>query len=118
MADYCKKFFDLTIGPDYVPLWGIWEATREFIQNALDGAQDGYAFDIHRGQNGTVVIRNKGAVLLPRHLILGQTSKAGGEYRGQYGEGFKLGMMALCRIAKSIGREIAGQFRPKGGVYD
>ncbi len=104
---YCKKFFDLTIGPDYVPLWGIWEAVREFIQNGLDGAQDGYAFDIHRGSNGTVVIRNKGAVLLPKHLILGETSKAGGEYRGQYGEGFKLGMMALCRIAKSVGRDNA-----------
>lgn len=104
---YCKKFFDLTIGPDYVPLWGIWEAVREFIQNGLDGAQDGYPFDIQRGNNGTVVIRNKGAVLLPKHLILGETSKAGGEYRGQYGEGFKLGMMALCRIAKATGRDNA-----------
>lgn len=107
MAVYCKKFFDLTIGPDYVPLWGVWEAAREFIQNGLDGAQDGHTFDIHRGSNGTVVLRNKGAVLLPRHLVIGETTKAGGEYRGKYGEGFKLGMMALCRIAKSVGRDIA-----------
>lgn len=107
MVYYCKKFFDLTIGPDYVPNWGLWETVREFIQNGLDGAQDGYALDIHRGSNGTIVIRNKGALLLPKHLILGQTSKGNGEYRGQYGEGFKLGMMSLCRIAKSIGRENA-----------
>lgn len=52
-------------------------------------------------------MRNKGALLKPEHLILGKTSKLGGDYRGQYGEGFKLGMMALCRIAKQLNNDVA-----------
>jgi len=102
-----KDFFDLTIGPEYVPSWSNWEAIREFIQNALDGIDDGFPMMIHRGSNGTIVIKNQGAVLKPEHLILGRTSKAGGSYRGQYGEGFKLGMMALCRQAKENNLEHA-----------
>lgn len=107
MHEYCKKFFDLTIGPGYVPDWKIWEVCREFIQNGLDGAQDGYPFDIQRGDKGMVVMRNKGAILLPKHLILGETSKSGGKYRGEKGEGFKLAMMALCRIGKASERDVA-----------
>lgn len=100
-----SKFFDLTVGPGYVPDWKLWEVCREFIQNALDGEDDGFPFDIQRGSNGSVLIRNKGAVLLPKHLIFGETSKVGGNYRGEKGEGAKLAMMAICRIAKAEGRE-------------
>lgn len=105
---YIKDFFDLTIGPDYVPGWVIWEAVREFIQNGLDGEKDGYPLTINRGLNGTVVISNKGALLKPEHLILGKTNKRNDdEYLGLNGEGFKLAMLALCRLAKEAGRDTA-----------
>ena len=105
---YIKDFFDLTIGPDYVPGWVIWEAIREFIQNGLDGEKDGYPLTITRGSGGTVVISNKGAMLKPEHLVLGKTNKRNNdEYLGINGEGFKLGMLALCRMAKDAGRETA-----------
>jgi len=94
------KNLELTIGPNYIPDWGAWEAIREFIQNTLDANQAGYKMDIRRNPNGTLVLRNEGARLQYSDLILGSSSKQDGEFRGQYGEGFKLAMMVLCRMAR------------------
>lgn len=95
--------FELTIGPEYIPDWGAWEAIREFVQNTLDSHQAGFKMDIRRNPNGTLVLSNQGAELEYRHLILGSSSKQGGGFRGQYGEGFKLAMMVMCRMAKRNG---------------
>lgn len=94
---------ELTIGPNYIPDWGGWEALREFIQNTLDSHQAGFKMDIRRNPNGTLVLSNQGAELEYNHLILGSSTKQGGGFRGQYGEGFKLAMMVLCRMAKQNG---------------
>lgn len=94
---------ELTIGPNYIPDWGGWEAIREFIQNTLDAHQAGFKMDIRRNPNGTLVLSNQGAELEYNHLILGSSTKQGGGFRGQYGEGFKLAMMVLCRMAKQNG---------------
>lgn len=97
------KNLELTIGPNYIPDWGAWEAIREFIQNALDADQDGHKMHIRRNPNGTLVIRNDGAKLEYSDLVLGSSSKGDGTFRGQYGEGFKLAMMVLCRMARDNG---------------
>lgn len=97
------KNLELTIGPNYIPDWGAWEAIREFIQNTLDANQCGYKMEIRRNPNGTLVLRNEGARLQYSDLVLGSSSKADGSFRGQYGEGFKLAMMVLCRMARDNG---------------
>ncbi len=93
------EFLELTITTDYVPNWGWWEILREFIQNTLDSHDAGFTMDIRRNPNGTVVLTNKGALLTRRTLLLGATSKMDGGSRGKFGEGYKLAMMAACRLA-------------------
>lgn len=94
--------FELTISPAYVSNcnWGTWEALREFLQNTIDGDQAGYPMDIkYDPANECLKLYNKGAELKPEHLILGVTSKSEGQFRGKFGEGFKLGMLVFCRQA-------------------
>ncbi len=92
--------FELSIHEDYLAgRWGVWEGVREVVQNALD-AQDDYPscpMEItHSG--GHLQIRSDGAVLGQEVLLLGKTSKEGREdQRGQFGEGLKLGLLALVR---------------------
>lgn len=101
MASPKNTTFELTISPDYVPNWGTWEATREFIQNCLDGHQAGYPSDIRYDfLSNTLHLFNKGAELKPEHLVLGITTKGEGSFRGKFGEGFKLAMIVLCRQAR------------------
>lgn len=95
--------FDLTISPDYCGDWGRWECFREFIQNCLDGDQAGYPSNIQYTTSGILHIHNKGASLKPEHLVLGVTSKGDGTYRGKFGEGFKVGMIRLCAMARDSG---------------
>lgn len=93
--------FQLTISSAYVPDWGVYEGVRELIQNALDAQQDGYPMDIsHSG--GTLRITNQGVRLLRSVWLMGQTSKTGGDYRGHFGEGLKLGVLALVRAGRKV----------------
>ena len=96
--------FQLTISAEYVPTWGVAEGIREAVQNALDGAQAGYPMEVEPPTKGSPVlrIRNKGIVLERSIWLMGVTSKAGGDYRGCYGEGLKLGALALVRAGRTV----------------
>jgi hypothetical protein len=96
--------FQLTISADYVPTWGVYEGLREAVQNALDGAQDGYAMEVEppTAANPVLRIRNKGVTLDRSIWLMGTTSKADGDYRGCYGEGLKLGALALTRANRTV----------------
>lgn len=89
--------YELTIDTMYVPDWGIWEGVREIVQNALDGHDDGHEMQIETG-GGYVSFTNKGLKLPNSILLSGMTTKSyRTDQRGQWGEGLKLGLLALVR---------------------
>jgi hypothetical protein len=96
--------FQLTISADYVPTWGLNEGLREAIQNGLDGGQAGHAFEVAPPTSANPVLRltNKGITLQRSIWLMGTTSKSSGDYRGCYGEGLKLGALALVRMGRAV----------------
>lgn len=93
--------FQLTISSGYVADWGVYEGVRELLQNALDGEQDGHELQINH-HDGKLSVTNLGVRLQRNVWLLGQTSKEGGDYRGHFGEGLKLGALALTRAGRQV----------------
>lgn len=114
---------ELTISAGYVQGWGLYEATRELLQNALDAHDDGASLTIERGKGAkaTIYIRNEGTTLDRRALLLGTTSKADGHARGKFGEGLKLSALVCARngIALQIrtGSEMWTPFLEKSDTF-
>lgn len=101
---------ELTIESSYLPNWGIWEGIRELIQNAKDADQKNFPLKIHHDNNNTLTISNEGALLSHKDLLLGHTTKLNDDSQiGMYGEGLKLGILALvredCNIIIHSGKE-------------
>lgn len=93
--------FQLTLSPAYVPSWGVFEAVREILQNALDARDAGYPMTI--SHNGDALTVQNDGVLLDRSIwLIGSTSKAGTDARGHYGEGLKLGALAAVRLGRKL----------------
>lgn len=97
------KTYELSITRDYVSGWGLVEAARELIQNALD-SDSPFEFDFEPYQTeagGTLYnfyLRSEFSRLEARHLLLGTTSKAKDESKiGSFGEGFKIALLVLTR---------------------
>lgn len=94
--------YEITISPNYVNNWGIKEAIREILQNAIDGETNGYPKDVNYSNN-RLSISNKGISLLAKDLILGCSSKDDQDGMiGKYGEGFKLALIVLLRKGMSV----------------
>lgn len=89
-----SKTYELPLSRTYVAHWGLVEAVRELIQNALDSDSPfEYAFD-----NGTLYISSRFAKLEASTLVLGATSKTGATDKiGSFGEGYKIAMLVLTR---------------------
>lgn len=78
----------------YVSDWGLREALREIIQNALDAGD--MQISRHNGDDNHWVISNQGS--FDREvLLLGNSIKSDGAI-GKYGEGMKLAMLVLARL--------------------
>jgi hypothetical protein len=96
----------LTITCDYLPNWGLLEGIRELVQNGRDAeVEHGAELCIrHRkSQPGTLVIENDGCVLPHEALLLGHSSKRGrDDMIGHFGEGLKLGVLALVRAGVQV----------------
>jgi len=91
---------ELPITSQYLPKWKTWEGLREVVQNALDEeVQNGHEAKIYYcEETSTVTVSNKGATLDPRAFLFGHTTKADDARTiGEYGEGLKLGVLALVR---------------------
>lgn len=96
---------ELSIKTSYLPTWGLWEGVRELIQNGRDAELEfGGKFTVrHDPESSRLFIENKNALLLAEALLLGQTSKADrGDLAGQFGEGLKLGLLALVRAGHEV----------------
>lgn len=93
----------LTIKNSYLPSWSTLEGVRELIQNAKDAEREHGAemTVVHSGT--TLVITNEGTTLAREALLLGETSKADrADMIGHFGEGLKLGVLALVRAGHSV----------------
>lgn len=96
---------ELTIKTDYLPEWGVWEGVRELVQNARDAETEfGAPMSVrHRPDTNTLVIENEGTTLPHEALLLGFTSKSGrSDMIGKFGEGLKLGILALVRKGAQV----------------
>lgn len=98
----------LSVSSDYLPNWGVHEGLRELVQNYIDAADDSGVKGEIRYEGGTargrVFLRNPSAKPLTREaLLFGVTSKADrSDQRGQFGEGMKVGTLALVRAGRSV----------------
>lgn len=95
------KTYELSISENYVHTWGIEEAIREIMQNAIDSEADGNILEISYN-SGVLAITNFGVNLEPSSLVLGNTGKADGNYVGKFGEGLKLAVLVLLREGLEI----------------
>jgi len=96
---------ELTIKTTYLPKWGVWEGIRELVQNAKDAETEfGAAMTVrHRKESDTLVIENEGTTLPHEALLLGFTSKQDrSDTIGKFGEGLKLGILALVRFGLKV----------------
>jgi hypothetical protein len=96
---------ELTIKTSYLPEWGAYEGIRELIQNGKDAETEfGAGFEVrYRRDTSTLVIENEGAVIPHEALLFGHTTKSGNAgLIGKFGEGLKLGMLALVRAGHDV----------------
>lgn len=98
--------YELSLHPDYVPDWTLVDGVREFLQNALDQ-------QIVNPRNKMTVnydeetqrlrIGSKSSSLDKASLLLGCSSKGNdADLVGQFGEGYKLGLLVLTRAGKKV----------------
>ena len=94
-----NKVYELPLARDYVSRWGVTEAVRELLQNAIDSPAP---FEVK--QTGVALaITSRGVRLEPSTLVLGRTSKADDAGTiGQFGEGYKLALLVLTREGKPV----------------
>ena len=98
----------LSVSSDYLPNWGAYEGLRELVQNFIDSQDDcGVKGEVsYEGGSytGKVTLTNHGAKPLNREaLLFGVTSKANrADQRGQFGEGMKVGTLALVRENRQV----------------
>lgn len=95
------KTYALPLAVDYVGHWGVVEAVRELLQNAIDSDSPFVCqFD---EELGTLRINSRDAVLEPKTLLLGTTTKRNdGSKIGSFGEGYKLALLVLVREGYSV----------------
>lgn len=93
------KTYELPLAQGYVRQWGVAEAVRELIQNAIDSpAEFQWAFG-----ESSLSITSLGVRLSASDLVLGNTSKADDDEKiGSFGEGFKIALLVLTRLGLSV----------------
>lgn len=94
---------ELTVKVTYLPEWGEWEGVRELIQNARDEEVRSEK-PMRVSHNGRFLrIFNEGSRLKHKDLLFGQTDKEDRtDLAGQFGEGLKLGTLALIRSGHDV----------------
>jgi hypothetical protein len=96
---------ELTIKTTYLPQWGVFEGIRELIQNGKD-AETEFSAPLtvrHKADTNTLVIENEGATLPHEALLFGHSTKADrSDLIGKFGEGLKLGTLALVRAGYNV----------------
>lgn len=91
--------YELSLNKSYVRHWGVLEAVRELIQNALDSSSPFvFEFDREDDDTWTLALNSAHATLSPQSLLLGATTKADDpDSIGSFGEGYKIALLVLTR---------------------
>lgn len=97
------KTYELSLNKNYVSHWGLAEAIRELIQNAID-SESPFIYEFEKSDSGyTLHLNSEFTTLSPSTLLLGSTSKADATDKiGSFGEGYKIALLVLTRIGKDI----------------
>jgi hypothetical protein len=94
---------ELTIKTDYLPGWGTYEGVRELVQNGKDAETELSAPFSAQHFGNTLCLSNTGTRLPREALLMGHTTKRGNnELIGKFGEGLKLGVLALVRAGHTV----------------
>jgi hypothetical protein len=95
---------EITVTKDYVGSWGEYEGIREIIQNGIDGEQEyGCELKVSYTPNGKLAVENIGGSIPKEALLIGFTTKRDNdELIGKFGEGLKLGVLALLRAGNTV----------------
>lgn len=97
--------YELSLNKNYVSHWGLPEAVRELIQNAIDSESPFvYEFSPDDDLDATALtLTSEFTILSPQTLLLGSTSKADSESSiGSFGEGYKISLLVLTRLGKRV----------------
>lgn len=93
------KTYELPIARTYVKHWGMAEAVREIIQNAID-SESPFEYEF---SGDKLFVRSRFAKLATSTLLLGATSKAENKDTiGSFGEGYKIALLVLVRAGYGI----------------
>jgi hypothetical protein len=93
----------LTIKTTYLPTWSVYECIRELVLNGRDAEIEHQASLKVTWYNDTLRIENEGASLPLKALLLGHTTKdSRSDTIGKFGEGLKLGVLALVRAGHPV----------------
>jgi hypothetical protein len=98
------KVYELSMSRRYVSRWGLTEAVREIVQNALDSESPFiYSFNKTSEDEYVLTINSEFTTLPASSLLLGATSKAdSSDSIGSFGEGFKLAILVLTRLCIKV----------------
>ena len=99
------KVIEITLTANYVRSWGEREGIREIVQNAIDGETEfnyKMAVKYNKGHK-TLIVDNIGGSIPKESMLIGFTTKADNEKLiGKFGEGLKLGILALLRAGNTV----------------
>lgn len=115
---------ELTLDANYCHRWGLWEGVREIIQNGIDGERQLHCpLSVHLTKSGTLIVENKGAEIPRKAILIGfSTKRDDPKLSGQFGEGLKLGVLALVRAGYDVvirnGREVWKPIIAKSEKFD
>lgn len=103
-ASFFTKTYELSLTRSYVSHWGMANAVRELIQNALDSESPFvYEFVQDDGDTCALSLTSEFTTLAPQTLLLGATSKAGSKDSiGSFGEGYKIALLVLTRLGFEV----------------
>lgn len=95
--------YELTLTKNYVAGWGMVQAVRELIQNALD-SDSPFVYEFRaNGESEDFYLTSEFATLSPQTLLLGATSKAdNADAIGSFGEGYKIALLVLTRLGYEV----------------
>lgn len=100
------KTYELSLTRNYVSKWGMAQAVRELLQNALDSESPFvYRFEPTGVDDGSqsLFLTSEFTTLLPQTLLLGATSKADAKDSiGSFGEGYKIALLVLTRLGYAV----------------